>query len=241
MATKRIARENDEDRVLDKLELSLKTVQRGQILTRLTQEWNNLVRSQAECRLQTNASPDSSCKATAKQQLIRHSPTMITEYDHSSEEAWRDLELPTRSKASLGSKLQGIKIQPTTSPDNDLAEAQRGTGKSSDNTIPTPPYTTSVSPPMDPSDKGVIDTGEVNPLNVARQPDKDNTADPTMKDLTTTFKTLAKKTRKIGCLPNIRKPPERVSGKHIKPLISQVNKLITDKIEWRKEKTLSWD
>ena len=162
------------------------------------------------------------------------------------EEAWRKLDLPARSKAGLCSKWQGIKNLPCTLPDENLIEAQHSS-ENSDNIatelVPstTPPLITAEITTMDHNDLGDIDVREINPINAASQPEEEDTADPTLKDLTLTFKKNLRKARKIGCLPNIRKPPKRVSGKHIQPIISQVSKLLNNEIESRKEGCLTWD
>jgi hypothetical protein len=73
------------------------------------------------------------------------------------------------------------------------------------------------------------------------QPDKQTTVDPTNEVISLTFNKFLKDSRKIGCLPNKRKPPNKVSGKHIAPIIAEVKKLLEKEINSRKSGNLSWD
>ena len=73
------------------------------------------------------------------------------------------------------------------------------------------------------------------------QPELPVPVDPAFKVISMTFNKYLKQARHIGCLPNKRKASQKVSGKHIKPIISIVNKPLEKHLNPGTVGSLSWD
>ncbi|CAF3405757.1 unnamed protein product [Rotaria socialis] len=145
--------------------------------------------------------------------------------------AWLNLNLPPRTKASLSSKWQNIKNKPAT-----VITDPPSTGRKTElrSKVSTVPSDTTVD---------VIDAGsnsiDVNPT-VEGKPGQCEPADPAEDVVEATFRMEYKKAQKIGCRMTLRKPPNRVSGRHIKPIICIVDRLIKRELE-KEVRRVSWN
>ena len=145
---------------------------------------------------------------------------------------WVSLNLPARTKFSLSSKWRDIKNKPA-GMITDSSSTRRKTELNSKVSIA-------------PSDTTVDDTpvagssnADVNPTVVIK-PDQCKPADLAEDVVQATFRKEYKKTQKIGCRMMLRKAPNRVSGKHIKPIICLVDRLIKRELEVGNRR-ISWN
>ena len=150
------------------------------------------------------------------------------------EEAWKQLNLPPRTKAGLSSRWTGLKTKTPTLLTNSEPVPTRGKAKLKTKAQLTSQKHISRVSPTDPSQRAVNSGAAIDPP----PPKKDSI---NTKDISSTFEKCWKRAQKIGCLPNKRKSPNKVSGKHIQPIISEVNKLIGQKMNSRKRGSLTWD
>ena len=159
-------------------------------------------------------------------------------------EAWKSKGLCERTKGSLMAKWQGLKNKAARELVlDDPNVAQRGTGKSSP-----------VRGTLDSSVSVVLDTRTPNTVvqavnkgngNTRPQDHCDDTAaapiDPKLKeDIRTVFKEKLKLSKRLGCKPNLRKSPARVTGKVSRSLISEVDNLIDGELGSKTGRRLSW-
>lgn len=156
------------------------------------------------------------------------------------EEAWRELGLPPRSKAGLSSKWTAIKKQTSTSQGiSEETQRTQDSAESSESSV----LISDVRPKEAPSNEHLADgpsPREVNPA-VAIQPDLPPMVDTTEKVIEKTFKKYLHQARMIGCLPNKRKTPNKVSGLHAKPIVSEVDKLIEAEMSSKNGGNPSWN
>ena len=149
------------------------------------------------------------------------------------EEAWKNLNLTGRSKASLSSKWTDIKNK---SVNLDSNQTQGSSQSNLDNTISGSVLdvgksgSTTNQPP-----KVRSNVRNVNSTVATEQEKKEKEKEMEKKnfevDIQLTFKKKLKQARKIGCQMTLRKAPKRVSGSHIKPIICVVNKLMKDELD----------
>ena len=149
--------------------------------------------------------------------------------------AWISLDLPSRTKAGLSSKWSCLKSK-TPILLNPAPTQENSELKKDDELVPHGQPRVSPTKPLD----DYSNMRDVNPVVVNELPP--NVAkDRTTKVISMTFQKYLKQARMIGCLPNKRKAPHKVSGKHIQPIIAEVNKLIEQRMNSRKGGNLSWD
>lgn len=156
------------------------------------------------------------------------------------EDAWKELGLPPRSKAGLSSKWTAVKnntqsTTPMTKDDNAQTSNSVEQSQSSELSSDVRPNEASPKDHADGPSPGVA-----NP-DVAKQPDPTPLVDITEEDITTIFQKHLKQARNIGCLPNMRKPPSKVSGRHIQPIVSKVDKLIEVEMNSRNRGSPTWN
>jgi len=151
-------------------------------------------------------------------------------------EAWGSLNLPQRTRSGLSSKWCAIKSA-TTASQVSLDETRSNQDRTSLR------QSTQQDSAVE-KKKKTKTTGVVNQIVGAekkKQPEAEVSVDSTIKVLEKTFYKNLKRARKIGCLPNKRKAPSRVSGKHIKPIVTVVNSFIEKELNSRGGGRISWD
>ena len=152
------------------------------------------------------------------------------------EKEWRDLNLSERSKASLCTKWRGIKnLTPTSETGDEPAQSQltavpSAQSRSSDITMPTDAPVTSDSALGD----NVLSQPPIPPAVVA-----DNTV--AAEEIKIIFSKHLKIARKIGCKPNRRKAPRRVTEKLVQPIIKEVDRLIGLELDMENRGKPTWD
>lgn len=157
--------------------------------------------------------------------------------------AWKDLGLPLRSKASLSSKWRAVKA--STLPGTvENAQTDAVTEENAGNGLSCNATSNESSNEHTARDSSIIDVEPVVARKNKKQPVQQATVDEMKETTTETIKMVFKKklqqARKIGCLPNKRKPPKKVSGKQVQPILSEVNKLVDAQMDsWNG--SLSWD
>lgn len=152
------------------------------------------------------------------------------------EEAWKRLNLPPRTKAGLSSKWTGLKPKTSTLLDIGDSAPSQEKAKLRKNAKLNSPKIPRVLTPKSSGQRVVNSVAAIDPTHPITP-----CIDPMSKIISETFEKYLKKARKIGCLPNRRKPPNKVSGKHVHPIVMEVDKLIEQKMNSGKGGGLTWD
>ena len=155
------------------------------------------------------------------------------------EKAWRDLNLSERTKASLSSKWRDVKSRARTE------VVFGGRKRPQQGTAASPTYSvtsdTDVVTELAPVDEGntVDDNNNNSQLPETAAAGTDNTT--LGKDVKNAFSKFLKISKKIGCKPNRRKAPRKVSGKLSDPIINEVDGLIKAELDMENNGRPSWD
>jgi hypothetical protein len=155
------------------------------------------------------------------------------------EEIWKTLNLGERSKASLTAKWRSIKIDGAIGKTlNDQKGAQNSTEKA---TPIKKKKDSSTSVTTDKPGDSVTNKNTAGDRNIVSKDTTDGTAAAAVDPLIMkTFKKNLEFSKKIGCKPNGRKPPYRISDRGIQPLISGVDRLIERELGSKVGSQLSW-
>jgi hypothetical protein len=156
------------------------------------------------------------------------------------DEIWKTLNLSERSKASLTAKWRSINIDVARGqPLNDQKEAQNSTKKATPKTKAEEDSSTSVTTAI--AGASVTTSNIAGDRNTVSKDQTDGTAaatvDPSIIEI---FKKNLEISKKIGCKPNSRKPPHRISDRGVQPLINVVNELIERELRGKNGGPLAW-
>lgn len=157
------------------------------------------------------------------------------------EEIWKTLNLGERSKASLTAKWRSINIDGAKGQTlKDPKGAQNSTRKAT-------PDTSKEKQDSSTSATTVTAGNSVTHSNNAgdgHAVSKDRTDGTAAADVDTSVDVIFKKnlelSKKIGCKPNSRKPPYRISDRGVQPLINKVDRLIERELGSKAGSQLSW-
>jgi hypothetical protein len=149
------------------------------------------------------------------------------------EREWRDLNLSERSKASLSTKWSKINTSTLVTLDDQktsqLTTASALSGITDATVAPDAPADSA-----SPEGKNVFSQAPTPPAGVT-----DNTV--AVEEIKHIFYMNLKRSRKIGCVPNRRKPPNRVSGRKIQPIINEVEGLIKTELDMENRGRPTWE
>jgi Reverse transcriptase (RNA-dependent DNA polymerase) len=144
------------------------------------------------------------------------------------EELWKSRNLPERSKAALSTKWRDLISRSKHADPTDVTAVSQHdvesilTGASDSHNIIVRCV-----------DEDIVNPTSASPMEPKRHPV------PVTTDTSSLFRKNLYKSRKIGCQPHKRKPPMKVTGIHIKPIVCEVDDLI--KAELKNSGVLSWD
>lgn len=151
------------------------------------------------------------------------------------EEAWRNLTLGIRTKASLSKKWSDIKKKIST------MEVPKDPPSDQGNTsLQRKVVTVTSDTVVDASISADGNSSEVNPAVETKPGECTPASLAEVVDIESTFRKELKKAQKIGCRMTLRKTPKRVSGCHVKPIICGVNHLISNELEGKGGR-LTWN
>lgn len=159
------------------------------------------------------------------------------------EAAWKSQGLHERTKNSLKAKWCELKKAAIELVQDDPPKAQGGTAKSSP-----------AKGAPDSSASGALDNRTTDTVIQAVNKDNSTTAlrdqcdgtavaliDPALKDeIRTVFKAKLKLSKRLGCKPNLRKSPPRITGRASRLLIEEVDRLIASELKSKTGRTASW-
>jgi hypothetical protein len=167
------------------------------------------------------------------------------------DEAWKLIAyLPVRSKASLSSKWRDIKSKLPILTVDDIDQTQGGTDnnqtqRSTDtnlaNTITGFASNVTTTEASQMTDSNILGTKTTITVVIDDEEDQCTPVDSPDALIQLTFRKNLQKSRKIGCQMTLRKPPKRVSGQHIKPIICVVDDLIKSEIHKKGPCLLTWN
>ena len=90
-------------------------------------------------------------------------------------------------------------------------------------------------------DSNILGIKTTQTVVIDNEEDQTTPVDPPDALIQQTFRKNLQKSRKIGCQMALRKPPKRVSGQHIKPIICVVDNLIKSEIRKKGSCRLTWN
>lgn len=157
------------------------------------------------------------------------------------EKDWRELNLSERSRASLTTKWRGIKNTAPTSETADdhqpvqsqLAVVTSAQSRSFDIATPTD------APVVSDSAVGNNVFSQSPTITTTTAVVTDNTV--AVEEIKSTFYKHLKISKKIGCKPNRRKAPRRVTEKMVQPIIREVDRLIELELDMENRGKPTWD
>lgn len=158
-------------------------------------------------------------------------------------EGWRALNLGERSKASLSSKWRDINIRTATqvgTSQNDPKRTQLNSQKKQKKEpaiTPAAPVS-SVTPDAATASKITANSSSGSTRDI--DPSETPKEDP-VDAVQSAFCRNLRKSKMIGCKPNSRKTPKRVSGRLAESLVSIVNGFIQKELDSLQPGQLSWD
>jgi hypothetical protein len=160
-------------------------------------------------------------------------------------EAWNSQELPARSKASLSSRWHDIKSRVSLlnpiSVQSDASVSMVSSGTT--DIIAGEPPVVGDDTAREVNNAEVSGTQDLapSPVGITQSPQLGKREKGCLAEtVTVVFKKNLKKSRMIGC-QTLRKPPKRVSGEHLKPIISTVNDLMREEICRKMNDRPSWN
>ncbi|CAF4300602.1 unnamed protein product [Rotaria magnacalcarata] len=155
------------------------------------------------------------------------------------EKAWKLVtNLPERSKASLSSKWYDIKTKSTTLIADDTNKTQGSADTNPDNTL------TGFASNVTTTEAAQTTASNILGIKTVARDEEENQRPPVDSPdalIQLTFRKNLQKARKIGCQMTLRKPPNRVSGQHIKPIIGVVDGLIKSALLKKGSCRLIWN
>ncbi|CAF1686939.1 unnamed protein product, partial [Rotaria magnacalcarata] len=155
------------------------------------------------------------------------------------EKAWKLIaNLPERSRASLSSKWYDIKTKSAILIADETNQTQGSADSNPDNTL------TGFASNATTTAAAQVTVSNILGITTVVGDEEENQCPPVDSPdalIQLTFRKNLQKARKIGCQMTLRKPPNRVSGQHIKPIICVVDGLIKSELHKKGPCRLTWN